>query len=97
MERIEKGASMSNSLNEYENLYPRISVRMIKVGEESGRLDETLIYLADFYEEDVDNATKTLAIAIEPILLITIGSAVGFLALAIITPIYNITGNVSQG
>jgi len=70
---------------------------MIKVGEESGRLDETLIYLADFYEEEVDNATKTLAIAIEPILLITIGSAVGFLALAIITPIYNITGNVSQG
>ncbi len=94
MERINKGASMSESLIKYEKLYPRILSRMIKVGEESGKLDETLLYLADFYEEEVDNATKALAIAIEPILLIGIGAAVGFLALSIITPIYNITGSI---
>lgn len=97
MQRISKGAVMSESLSEYENLYPRISARMVKVGEESGKLDESLIYLASFYEEEVDNATKNLAIAIEPILLLSIGAAVGFLALAIITPIYSITGSVERG
>lgn len=92
--RIQKGASISDSLLKYEKLYPRITARMIKVGEESGRLDETLIYVATFYEEEVDNATKSLSTALEPILLVVIGFAVGFLALAIITPIYNITGSI---
>ena len=96
MERINKGSSMSLSLAQYEKLYPKILSRMIKVGEESGKLDETLLYLADFYEEEVDNATKAIAIAIEPILLLGIGAAVGFLALSIITPIYSITGNVGR-
>lgn len=92
--RINTGATMSVALADYEKLFPRIAIKMIKVGEESGHLDETLIYLADFYEEEVDNATKSLSTAIEPILLLVIGSAVGFLALAIITPIYNITGSM---
>ena len=69
---------------------------MIKVGEESGKLEEVLFYLADFYETEVDNSTKTLSTAIEPILLIFIGLVVGFLALSIITPIYDITGNISR-
>lgn len=97
MERISKGTSISESIDKYDKLYPKILSRMVKVGEESGKLDETLIYLADFYEGEVDNATKALAIAIEPILLLGIGAAVGFLALAIITPIYEITGSVGSG
>ena len=92
--RIQKGQSLAESLYKYEDLYPRISARMIKVGEESGKLDETLLYIASFYEEEVDNATKSLSTALEPILLVVIGVAVGFLALAIITPIYNITGSI---
>jgi type II secretory pathway component PulF len=90
------GASLSSSLEGYESLFPKLVVRMIKVGEESGKLDENLLYLASFYESEVDNSTKTLSTSIEPILLIIIGLAVGFLALSIITPIYNITGNISQ-
>ncbi|MCX6799870.1 MAG: type II secretion system F family protein [Candidatus Falkowbacteria bacterium] len=93
-ERVTKGSSLSMSLQEYEQLFPRITTRMIKVGEESGKLDETLLYVANFYEEEVDNSTKALSTALEPILLIGIGVAVGFLALAIITPIYQITGSI---
>ncbi|MBL7057972.1 type II secretion system F family protein [Patescibacteria group bacterium] len=93
--RIQKGSLLSECLDKYESLYPRITSRMIRVGEESGKLDETLMYIAEFYEEEVDNATKSLSVALEPILLVVIGFAVGFLALAIITPIYNITGSIS--
>ena len=92
--RIKKGSSMSKSLGQYEKLYPKILTKMIKVGEESGELDDTLLYLADFYEEEVDNSAKVIAIAVEPLLLLGVGLAVGFLALSIITPIYNITGQV---
>ena len=71
-------------------------VKMVAVGEQSGRLSETLAYLAGFYENEVDTATKNLTVAIEPILLLAIGLVVGFLALSIITPIYNITGNIGR-
>jgi len=94
--RVGKGVKLSDNLKQYEHLYPKMVSRMILVGEESGKLDETLLYLADFYELEVDNATKALSTTIEPILLIIIGCVVGFLALSIITPIYNITGNIRR-
>ncbi len=93
---IRKGMRLSDSLGEFDFLFPPILVNMIRVGEESGNFEETLFYLADFYETEVDNATKSLSTAIEPILLIIIGAVVGFLALSIITPIYDVTGNVSR-
>ena len=71
-------------------------VKMIKVGEESGRFEETLFYLADYYELEVDAATKSLSTAIEPFLLVVIGLVVGFLALSIITPIYDITSGIRR-
>jgi len=94
--RIGKGTKLSDNLAEFEKFFPLIVIKMIKVGEESGKLEDTLLYLASFYEAEVDTATKTLATAIEPVLLIFIGLVVAFLALSIITPIYNITGGVSR-
>jgi type II secretory pathway component PulF len=55
-----------------------------------------MLYLGDYYESEVDNAIKTLSTVLEPLLLLFIGGAVGFLALSIITPIYNITGGVHR-
>lgn len=88
------GTPLSVHLKEYESLFPKLVTRMIHVGEETGRLEESLYYLAGFYEEEVDNDAKTMATAIEPVLLIGIGLVVGFLAMSIIAPIYSITGNV---
>lgn len=92
--RITKGTKLSLALSEHQALFPIMVTRMIKVGEKSGKLEETLLYLANYYEVEVDNATKSLSTAIEPILLIVIGLVVGFLALSIITPIYNISGGI---
>lgn len=93
---ISQGNKLSDGLARFEKLFPPIFVRMLKVGEESGRFEETLFYLARFYESQVDGATKSLALAIEPILLLVIGLVVGFLALSIMTPIYNISGGIRR-
>lgn len=94
--RVTKGSTLYEILNQYPRLFPTVLVHMVRVGEESGKLEDTLLYLGDYYESEVDASTKALSTAIEPALLIFIGLAVGFLALSIITPIYNITGGVKK-
>lgn len=91
---IGRGTTLADNLEVYKKYYPTMLVRMVKVGEKSGKLEESLFYLASFYENEVDNETKSLATSIEPILLATIGIVVGFLALSIITPIYSITSSI---
>ena len=93
-QNVRKGTKLSENLDKYNDLFPTMAVRMIGVGEESGNFEEILFYLSDFYEAEVDTATKALSAAIEPLLLIFIGSVVGFLALSIITPIYSITSGI---
>jgi type IV pilus assembly protein PilC len=68
---------------------------MIGVGERSGRLDESLTYLADYFEKEVYNTTKNLTTVLEPLLLIFVGLVVGFIAVSVITPIYEITSKFS--
>lgn len=93
---VGRGAKLSESLERFNYIFPPLVTRMIRVGEESGRYEETLFYLANFFEVEVDAATKSLSAAIEPILLLTMGLVVGFLALSIITPIYDITGRIGR-
>lgn len=93
---IKQGSKISDNLKKYSNLFPSMVISMIRVGEESGGLEESLFYLSSFYESEVDNASKSLATTIEPILLLCVGLAVGFLALAIITPIYSITSGINK-
>lgn len=95
-ERVAKGTSINDNLEQHQSLFPLLVTRMIKVGEESGKLEETLFYLADYFDNEVDTATKNLSTSIEPILLLSIGGIVAFLALSIITPIYEITGKIGR-
>ncbi len=94
--RVTKGSTLHEILKQYPILFPSVLVHMVRVGEESGKLEDTLLYLGEYYEAEVDSSTKTLSTVIEPALLIFIGLAVGFLALSIITPIYSITGGVKK-
>jgi type IV pilus assembly protein PilC len=88
---VKKGKSISNYLQQRESVFPLMVSRMVGVGERTGNLEETLIYVGNFYEGEIDRATKSLSTILEPILLLIIGTVVGFIALAIITPIYEIT------
>lgn len=81
-------------LGEYRDI-PPIVAKMVDVGEKSGKLDETFIYLSDFFEAEVDETTKNISIVMEPILLFVIAGIVAFVALSIITPIYQLTGSIT--
>ncbi len=78
--------------SEYKEI-PAIFITMVKVGEKSGTLEESLLYLGDFYEAEIDDFSNNLTTVIEPFLLLSIGLAVGFIAIAIVTPIYELTGS----
>ncbi|MEN9582692.1 MAG: hypothetical protein RL641_646 [Candidatus Parcubacteria bacterium] len=92
---VTKGMSLEESVEQIpEKKFPPMTKRMIGVGERSGSLSDSFSYLADYYEEATDNFTKNLGTIIEPFILVLVGLVVGFIAMAIITPIYNFTGQV---
>lgn len=94
---LEKGNSIKESMQKLElAFFPPLVSRMIGVGEKSGNLDETLLYLGDFFEEEIDAISKNMTTVLEPLLLLGIGLVVGFVALAIITPIYQITSSIRR-
>lgn len=92
---ITHGANLAELLKDDPELFPKLVVSMVHVGESSGSLGDSLLYLSAFYEAEVETATKTLTTTIEPLLLLLIGLIVGVLGLAIITPIYQVTGNIA--
>ena len=73
---------------ENTNLFPNMVIQMIAVGEESGSLDEMSSKVADFYEEDVDNAVDNLSSLLEPMIMSILGVLVGGLVIAMYLPIF---------
>jgi type IV pilus assembly protein PilC len=94
-ERIQKGETIAKSFLDAQSLYPPLVGEMMAVGEETGELSHMLLRLALFYENEVNAATKDLSTIIEPVLMILIGLAVGFFAVSMISPMYNIAGGIS--
>jgi type IV pilus assembly protein PilC len=93
-EQIQKGEGLSKILANFGKLYPTMVIQMVEVGETTGSLSEILKNLADFYEEEVSNATKNLSSIIEPVLMVIIGIAVGFFAISMIQPMYSMIGQM---
>ena len=91
-DEVKIGGEMSDVLMKYKEI-PPIVAQMVKIGEESGQLDSVLKNIADFYERETDVMTRNLSTLIEPILMVIIGTAVGFLAFSVLMPIYNIAGS----
>lgn len=76
-------------------VFPAMVPQMISVGEQTGKMDQVLTRLADFFEDEVDNIVKNLSTLLEPILMVVMGLGVGGLLIAILMPIYNL-GSVIQ-
>ncbi|NUM25496.1 MAG: type II secretion system F family protein [Candidatus Buchananbacteria bacterium] len=98
---VRKGKKMSDvisMLNQSKRkpLISLLAIKMIGVGERSGRMDESLNYLANYYEKEVANATKNMTTVLEPALLLTVGLIVGFVAVSVITPIYQVTSQFQR-
>ena len=87
---VQKGAPISAIFTDNEKLYPLFIGEMVAVGEETGKIGEMLLSVATFYEDEVDQQTKDMSSVIEPIIMIVIGIAVGFFAIAVLTPMYSL-------
>ncbi len=95
-EEIRKGEPLYKYFENNPSIFPPTVSRMIEVGENTGKLDENLFYLADFYENEVDETTKNLSSVLEPVLLIIMGALVGFVVISIIKPIYEVSQSLSR-
>lgn len=90
---VEKGISISNAFQN-QNVFPQIVIQMTKVGESTGKIDESLLKVSEYFERDLDLKVKTLTTSIEPILIITLGVSVAFLIISVITPIYGLISQI---
>lgn len=93
-EAVERGETVGSVLNLHARLFSKTTRSMVGVGERTGKLPESLLALAEFTEREVDNATRNLSTMIEPITLLFVGLLVGFIAISIITPIYQLTEGI---
>jgi len=93
---VPKGQALSTIFTrpEIEKIYPAFVGEMISVGEETGKMPDMLLKLAVFYEKEVDSTVKDLSTIIEPIIMVLVGAGVGFFALSMIQPIYQVGENI---
>ena len=86
---INKGCSMSDTLKAID-IFPSFAVNMIAVGEEGGKIEGALKEISDVYDREVDQSVKIMTSLLEPILILVIGSIVGFIVFAMLLPVFNI-------
>lgn len=90
---IERGGALAEERD--SRLFPETVLCMITVGESSGTLAKSLAYLADYYTREVDEGTMRLTRLLEPALMVGMGCVVGFVAVSMITPMYEITQHLN--
>jgi len=87
---VEKGSTLAISLAKSE-VFPPLLPQMVSVGEETGKLDEVLLKISSYFQQEAEVAVRNLTSAVEPIIMVILGLGVGFLIIAVIMPIYNLT------
>jgi len=88
--RVERGSPLYQPLAT-NPIFPPIIGQMLRVGEETGKMDEVLGRLSVYFEGEGENLIRNLTTALEPVILVVLGLGVGVLVLSIILPIYNLT------
>lgn len=71
-------------------------VQMIKVGEETAKLDSIILKIADFYDEEVDNTINAINKTLEPVIIVTMAIVIGFIAVGIMQPIMNLSETIEN-
>jgi len=92
---IGEGKTIAKPLRE-SGAFPPLVVHLVAVGEQTGRLSDMLDKIADFYEDEVDNAVGTLATVIEPVMLIVVGIMIGGILISMYLPIFNLASTLGK-
>ncbi|MDO8498457.1 MAG: type II secretion system F family protein [bacterium] len=90
---VERGLSFSSQLLILP-VFPHIVGQMMKTGEETGKIDEIIFKMADYFESESDHSLKNITTLIEPVVLVILGVGVAFLVISVILPIYQLTTNI---
>ncbi|NOT20740.1 MAG: type II secretion system F family protein [Sideroxydans sp.] len=93
MSEIEAGKNLTQSFQQ-AGIFPPLVVRMLKVGESTGQLDQALLNVSYFYDRDVKDSIKKVQVMIEPTMTIILGALLGWVMLSVLSPIYDIIGKV---
>ncbi len=88
-EEVQQGGIISLALQKFE-VFPPMAIQMISIGEETGELDAMLMKVADFYEDEVEQAVKALTSILEPIMIVVLGGMVGTILLAMYLPMFKV-------
>ena len=91
---VEAGSKISQALSRHPRLFPETMVQLIRAAESSGSLIETLSFLSDYFQNEYEELVKKWSSLLEPMLMVVMGFAVGFIALAMILPIYALSQTV---
>lgn len=92
---VQNGATLSESFAK-EELFPPLLVQMVAVGERTGKLDEVLRKISQFFEMQSDMVIKAVTTLIEPLMLVILGGIVFIVVMAVLTPIYSLTTQIGQ-
>jgi type II secretory pathway component PulF len=92
-ENVKEGARLSTRLMKSE-VFPPVAVHMVAVGEETGSLDTTLLRVATTYEKETERQLKTLTTLVEPVMILVMGAIVGFIVMAMILPIFQLSAAI---
>lgn len=92
-DKVKGGKALSDALKGEEYILPLVP-QMLKIGEQSGKIDEMMGKTASVYESELDNTIKSISTAIEPVLMVILAIVAGTMVAAILFPIYNLVGNI---
>jgi type IV pilus assembly protein PilC len=91
--QVEKGVTIGDAMSYYP-LFPSLLIQLVKIGEQTGKVDETLGKASEYFEREVNETVKTLTTAMEPFIMVVLGIGVAFLIISIITPIYSLISSI---
>ncbi|MEM0979515.1 MAG: type II secretion system F family protein, partial [Cyanobacteria bacterium P01_H01_bin.58] len=86
---IQTGGMISLALQQHR-VFPVMAIQMISIGEETGELDQMLMKVADFYEDEVEQAVKALTSIMEPLMILVLGGMVGSILVSMYLPMFKI-------
>ncbi len=92
---VQRGEQISTTLMKYPNVFPPLVSSMFAIGEETGAVDTMLEKVSSFYEREVDEAVDGLTAALEPMLIVFLGTVVGFIVAGMFLPMFSIIGTLS--
>lgn len=91
---VSEGEKMSSIMTNHSDYFPPFVVQMIRVGEETGKLDKTLLEVVNFYQKEIKRSIDLFSSLIEPIMIIFLGGVVAMLAISVLSPLYGALGSV---